>query len=273
MAAMSAMPAAGATVGGVMAFRAALFGGAGLVIGSFLTVVVYRLPRGLSVVAPRSACPGCGSPVRPRDNVPVVSYLLLRGRCRGCDVHIAAEYPAVEALTGALFVAAALRFPGTWQAVLSALLFAVLLAAALIDARHRIIPNRLTYPALAGGGLLIMIAWAADSAVSPLGALAGSALLAGGFLLVALVSPAGMGLGDVKLAAVIGLVLGSFGLRYVAVAAAIAVLAGGIGGIVALLLGRKRTETIPFGPYLATGAVAATFLGPQVAAWYGGLIR
>jgi leader peptidase (prepilin peptidase)/N-methyltransferase len=262
-----------ATVDPVEAMRVVAFGVTGLAIGSFLTVLVHRLPLGLSVVAPRSACPACAAPIPARDNVPVLSYAVLRGRCRGCNGHISAEYPAVEAATAGLFVAAALTFRGTWQAALAALLFAVLLSASLIDARHRVIPNRLTYPALGVLGGLIVAAWVSGSGVHAAGAMIGAAAMGGGLLVVALVSPGGMGMGDVKLATVIGLVLGSFGLRYVAVAAAFGVLAGGVGGLAALLGGRGRKDTIPFGPYLAGGAVAAALAGPQVAAWYGGLAR
>ncbi len=271
--AVTDVSAAAATVPSMTWFVAAAFGLFGLAFGSFLTVVVHRLPRGLSVVAPRSACPGCGTEIRSRDNVPVVSYVLLRGRCRGCDVHISGEYPATEAVTGALFVAAALTFRGTWQAAIVALFFAVLLAAALIDARHRIIPNRLTYPAIAGLGVLIVVAWATGASLSPVGALLGLLALGGGCLAVVLISPRGMGMGDVKLAALIGLVLGSLGLRYVAVAAALSVLAGGVGGMVALLAGRSRKDAIPFGPFLSGGAMVAAVVAPQVASWYGALGR
>jgi leader peptidase (prepilin peptidase)/N-methyltransferase len=255
------------------ALRLALFGLTGLAMGSFLTVVVHRLPAGLSVVAPRSACPACGSTIAARDNVPVLSYALLRGRCRGCDAHISGEYPAIEAVTAGLFVAAALTFRGTWPAAIVAIFFGVLVAAALIDARHRIIPNRLTYPSLAGLAALIVVGWASGAVLSPMGALFGLLALGGGCLAIALVSPRGMGMGDVKLAGLIGLVLGSLGLRYVAVAAALSVLAGGLGGLIALLAGRSRKDTIPFGPFLSGGAVVAAMVGPQVASWYGSLGR
>src|SRR2546421_7567597 len=130
------------------ALRLPIFALAGLIFGSFLTVVVSRTPRKVSVVAPPSACPRCGARIRMRDNVPVISYALLRGRCRGCDAHISAEYPIVESLAASLAVGAALAFPSTWVAALVAPFLGVMVAAGLIDIRHRIIPNRLTYPTL-----------------------------------------------------------------------------------------------------------------------------
>jgi leader peptidase (prepilin peptidase)/N-methyltransferase len=148
----------------------------------------------------------------------------------------------------------------------------VVVAVAAIDARHRIIPNRVTYPALVVASAVIVAAALAGGRVSVTGAALGVLAFGGGLFLVALIAPHGMGMGDVKLAALIGLVLGSLGLRYVAVAAIAGVLAGGLGGVGALLLGRSRKEAIPFGPYLAGGAVLATFAAPQVSAWYAGLL-
>jgi len=259
-------------VGTMDAARLALFAVAGLLFGSFLTVVVYRTPRGLSVVAPRSACPGCGQTVRARDNVPVLSYLMLGGKCRGCRSPISAEYPIVEALTAALFVGAALRFRSPWAAGLVAPFLGLMVAVAVIDARHRIIPNRVTYPGLLIASVVIVVAALAGGGMSIVGAALGMLAFGGSLLLVALIAPHGMGMGDVKLTALIGLVLGSLGLRYVAVAAIAGVLAGGLGGVAALLLGRSRKDAIPFGPYLAGGAVVATFVAPQVATWYTGLL-
>lgn len=246
---------------------------AGLVFGSFLTVVVHRLPRGESVVAPRSACPTCGTTVGPRDNVPVLSYLALHGRCRGCASPISVEYPITEAATAALFVGALLAFPEVAVAAIIAPFLGVMLAAALIDARHRVVPNRLTYPALVVAALALVVLAVAGQPVSLAGAAIGFAAFGGGLLVVALIAPGGMGMGDVKLAAVIGLVLGAVGLRYVGVAAGLAVLLGGIGACLALAIGRSRRSTIPFGPYLAGGAAAAALFGAPLASWYLGLAR
>lgn len=250
--------------------RGALFAAYGLVFGSFLTVVVHRLPRKQSVVAPRSACPTCGTPIRAVDNVPVVSYLLLRGRCRVCHTRISAEYPIVEALTGALFVAMAAVFSDVVVAAVVAVFTGVLLGAALIDLRHRIIPNRLIYPSLVVFFVVVGVASFVTD-LSLVRGLLGLLAFGGGLLLVALISPRGMGMGDVKLGALIGLVLGALGWRYVAVAAMAAVLLGGFAAVGALIVGRGRKDTIPFGPSLAAGAIVAALMAPAVASWYIGL--
>jgi len=245
----------------------------GLVFGSFLTVVVHRTPRKESVVAPRSACPRCGAVIRARDNIPVLSYVLLLGRCRGCDLHISAEYPVVEALTGALFVAAALAFRRTPAAAIVAPFLGLMVAVALIDARHRIIPNAVTYPALVVFGAAVPASATFGGGVSLPGAALGLVAFGGGLLVVALLSPGGMGMGDVKLAALIGLVLGSLGWRYVGAAALLAVLGGGVGAVVALARGRGRKDAIPFGPFLAGGAVLSALAAPQLSSWYLALFR
>jgi leader peptidase (prepilin peptidase) / N-methyltransferase len=253
--------------------RLSVFALAGLLFGSFLTVVTYRVPRGQSVVAPRSACPNCGTAILARDNVPVLSYLLLRGRCRQCHSHISAEYPAIEALTAALFVAAALVFRRVETAVIVAPFLGIMVATAVIDAHHRIIPNRIVYTALPLFAALILIVDVAGGRPDILGALLGFLAFGGGLFAVALISPRGMGMGDVKLAALMGLVLGALGWRYVGVAILVAILAGGIGAIVALVAGRSRKDTIPFGPYLAGGGIVSALLAPQIAAWYTGLLH
>jgi leader peptidase (prepilin peptidase)/N-methyltransferase len=239
----------------------------GLVIGSFMTVAVHRLPRGESLVAPRSRCPSCGAPIEPRDNVPVVSWLVLRGRCRRCGAPISAEYPLLELATAGLVVLAAIRHPGPWRAGIVAGLLAMMPGIALIDIRHRIIPNRLTYPALLFFPIAIVAGWLAGASVDPLAGVVGLALFGGALFVVAVVSR-GMGMGDVKLAALVGLVLGSIALRYVGVAAGAAVVLGGLGGVVALAMGRGRKSAIPFGPYLAAGAVVAGLWGDVIADWY-----
>jgi leader peptidase (prepilin peptidase) / N-methyltransferase len=257
----------------VVVVRAVVFAVFGLVFGSFLTVVVYRIPRKESIVLPGSACPSCGTPVRPRDNLPVVSYLLLRGRCHSCRAPISAEYPLTEALTGALFLGAALVFRRTAVGGVVAVFLGVMLACALIDARHRIVPNRIVYPSL---GLfaaclvaLALTGQGVDLAVAGLGLLA----YGGGLFAIAMVAPGGMGMGDVKLAALIGLVLGGLGWRYIGVAAIGAMLAGGAGAVVMLARGAGRKQAMPFGPYLAGGAVVAALFAPHIAGWYLGLGR
>ena len=245
----------------------------GLIWGSFLNVLVYRVPRGLSIVHPGSACPSCGTPIRPADNVPVVSYLVLGGRCRNCRKGISPEYPLVEFGTGLLFAGAVVVLPSVWQAAFVAPFLGLMLACALIDLRHRIIPNAIVLPSLAVFGCAAIALDLGGAPVSATGAVYGMLAYGGGLFLIALVARGGMGMGDVKLAALIGLVLGGLGLRYVAVAAGLGILAGGVGGVVALARGRGRKDAIPFGPYLAAGAIAATFVGPAVASWYSGFLH
>jgi leader peptidase (prepilin peptidase) / N-methyltransferase len=241
----------------------------GLVVGSFMTVAVHRLPKGESVVHPRSRCPACGAEIGARDNVPVLSWLLLRGRCRRCGERISVVYPILELATAALVVVAAIRYPNPWRAVLISGLLALMPGIALIDLRHRIIPNRLMYPALLLFAPLVVLARLIGDAADPARAGVGL-LLYGGILFVVAVVSRGMGMGDVKLAALIGLVLGSLGLRFVGVAAGAAILFGGVGGLVALAMGRGRKSAIPFGPYLAAGAVVAGLWGEPIASWYIG---
>jgi leader peptidase (prepilin peptidase) / N-methyltransferase len=247
---------------------AALFGIAGLLFGSFLTVVVYRVPRKEPLARGRSRCSSCGTTIGARDNVPVVSYALLRGRCRHCGAAISARYPLIELATAALFVAAALRFRGIYVSAIMGPFLGVLLAVALIDAEHRIVPNAVVYPSLILFSAAVLVGAVLGRGLSLSGAGLGLLLFGIGTLAVALVRPGGLGMGDVKLAALMGLVLGSLGLRFVAVAAGLGILLGGIGGLAALAAGHSRKSTIPFGPYLAAGAIAAAFVGGAIARWY-----
>jgi leader peptidase (prepilin peptidase)/N-methyltransferase len=235
----------------------------GAVLGSFLNVVVHRLPRHESLVTPASHCPDCGTPVKPYDNVPIISWLLLRGHCRGCGASISVRYPLVEALTAALCVAAVLAHRSATAIALSLALILLLVPAALIDLEHRIIPNRIT---AAGAVLALAIGLALDPAGEPGRLIAGAA--AGGFLLLAaLAYPGGMGMGDVKLAGMMGLFLGAA----VAPALLIALLAGvALGAVVIARKGAQagRKTAIPFGPFLALGGLLAVFVGHQLVAVY-----
>ena len=251
-----------------IAFRVAVFLPVGLVFGSFLTVVVHRVPAGESVVRPRSRCPACGATLRNIDNVPVVSWLALRGRCHACGARIPAVYPLVELGTGLLFVATALRFEDWWTAVMLAPFLGVLVALAIIDARTKKLPNRIVYPTLLVASAYLIVARLGGGSVDLLDATLGFLAYGGGLLVVALIAPRGMGMGDVKLAALIGLVLGSLGLEYVAVAAGLGIVFGGVGALVALLRGAGRKQAIPFGPFLAAGAVVATFVAPAISDAY-----
>jgi leader peptidase (prepilin peptidase)/N-methyltransferase len=243
----------------------------GLAFGSFMTVAIYRVPAGESLVRPRSRCPSCGAPIRTTDNIPVISWLLLRGRCRACGVRISPVYPLTELACGGLFAAVALVYEDPWRAILLAPFAGLMVALSVIDIRHRRIPNRLVYPAVVIAAAVIV---AGDLAGGGLDALdAGIGLFAYGLalLIIALISK-GMGMGDVKLAGLIGLVLGSIGLDLVAVAAGMGILLGGVGAIVALLAGADRKSAIPYGPYLASGAVIAVFVGRQIADAYLNLL-
>jgi len=244
--------------------EAATFAGVlGAIVGSFLNVVAYRLPRHESLVSPASHCPSCGTPVRPYDNIPILSWLLLRGHCRSCSEPISPRYPLVEALTAALCVGAVLAHHSVAGIVLSVTLILLVVPAAAIDLEHRIIPNRIT---ALGAVLALALGLALDPAGEPERLIAGAA--AGGFLLLAaLAYPGGMGMGDVKLAGVMGLLLG----RAVAPAILIALLAGVLAG--AAIIARKgahagRKTAVPFGPFLALGALVAVFAGQDIVQFY-----
>jgi leader peptidase (prepilin peptidase)/N-methyltransferase len=240
----------------------------GLVFGSFLTVVVYRVPRGESLVRPRSHCPECGTQIRAVDNVPVLSWLLLRGRCHACGARISVEYPVTELATGVLFAGVAFRYHDPWAIVLLAPFCGMLLALSVIDARTKKLPNRLVYPSLLISAAYLVVARVFGADVDLVRSAIGLLTLGGGLLLVALVVPRGMGMGDVKLGALIGLVLGAQGLGPVGVASGAAVLLGGLGAIVALIRGASRKQALPFGPFLAAGAVIAVFAGHELAGRY-----
>jgi leader peptidase (prepilin peptidase)/N-methyltransferase len=235
----------------------------GAMIGSFLNVVAYRLPRSKSLVTPGSQCPGCDTPIKPYDNVPVLGWLLLRGRCRTCRTAISPRYPAVEALTAALAVAVILVEHSTLDRVLGLVLVGILVPIALIDLDHQIIPNKITAPAAI---LAVAIGLALKPAGVPEQLIAGAGAAA--FLLVfVLAYPRGMGMGDVKLAGVLGLFLG----REVGVAIFVAVIAGTlVGAAVMARLGvqRGRKTRVPFGPFLALGGIVALLAGPAIVHWY-----
>jgi leader peptidase (prepilin peptidase) / N-methyltransferase len=237
-----------------LAIAAAFVGG--LVIGSFLNVVAWRLPRGESLVSPGSHCPGCDAPIRPYDNVPVLSWLVLRGRCRHCGEPISARYPLVELATALLYVGVVIGRDGTHDILLGLLLVTILVPVTIIDFEHRLIPNKITLPA----AVAALVAGAVtDASWLPQQLIAGAA--GGGFFfLAALAYPRGMGMGDVKLAGVLGLYLG----RAVASAILIALVAGVlVGAVIIAAKGAKegRKTAVPFGPFLALGGVIALFAG------------
>ena len=229
----------------------------GLLIGSFLNVVAWRLPRGESIVKPGSHCPACDHPVRPKDNIPVVSWLRLHGRCRDCGEPISSRYAIVEAVTGLLFaLVVAVFYDDTTQLVLGLTMICFLVPLTLIDLDTRLLPNKLTLPAAIAAVVL-------GTLLDPSGEverLAAGAAAGGFFLLAALAYPRGMGMGDVKLAAVLGLFLG----REVAAALLIGLIAGVVVGVA--IMKRKgvaegRKTAVPFGPFLAFGGVVALLFG------------
>ncbi len=237
----------------------------GTVLGSFINVVIYRLPRGRSLVRPGSRCPHCQTPIQPRDNIPLLSFLVLRGRCRACRAPIGWRYPLVEAAAGLLLVALWVRFApaGAWVPLAAGAIFGLmLLAVFVIDLDHQIVPNAITYPGLAAGLLL----------ATPQGRLVPSLLAAAGtgafFLLIAVLSRGGMGGGDIKLAAMMGAFL-----QWPAIAVAL-LLAFTIGAAAGVLLmttkKRSRKDSIPFGPSLAAGGVLALFSAEAILRWYLG---
>lgn len=240
-----------------------LAGLGGLLVGSFLNVVAYRLPRRESLLSPGSHCPGCQAPVRPYDNVPILSWVMLHGRCRACREPISVRYPLVEATCAGLAVAVVAVKHTPHDVALGLVLIAVLVPTALIDFDHRIIPNRLLAPAALAA---LIIGAATAPAELPEQLIAGAG--AGGFLLVfALAYPRGMGMGDVKLAAVLGLFLG----RSVAVALLIGVLAGVMAGIAVMSragVAKGRKTAIAFGPFLALGGVVGLLAGPALTDLY-----
>jgi leader peptidase (prepilin peptidase) / N-methyltransferase len=242
---------------------AVLAGVLGVVLGSFLNVVAYRLPRGESLSHPRSRCPGCQTPIRPYDNVPILSWLLLRGRCRACGIPISARYPLVEAATGALCALVVVAKGADEDALLGLALVLLLVPVVLIDLDHRIIPNKLMLVGAVVAPAILLATAREDLLEHALAALA-----AGGFfLLAALAYPRGMGMGDVKLAAVLGLFLG----RAVGPAIFVALIAGTLVG--AAVIARKgaregRKTAVPFGPFLALGGVVALFAGDAMVDWY-----
>jgi leader peptidase (prepilin peptidase)/N-methyltransferase len=242
---------------------AALAGILGAVIGSFLNVVAYRLPRGESLLHPGSRCPRCETPIKPYDNVPVLGWILLRGRCRACGAPISWRYPAVEAITGLLCAAVVLRFGADPDAWLGLALVLLLVPITLIDLDFQIIPNKLT-----GLGAAVAIALVLATRSDELAAHLIAGVAAGGFLLVAaLIYPSGMGMGDVKLAGVLGLFLG----RAVGPAMLVALATGSLVGMgIIAVKGAKegRKTRIPFGPWLAFGGIVGLFAGDAIVDWY-----
>ena len=244
----------------------------GLILGSFINVCIYRLPRGESVAYPASHCPACQTAIRSYQNIPVISFLFLKGCCGTCGVKISWKYPLVEALHGAAFLFILSQFGSTIETLIYCLFFASLVAVTFIDLSHRIVPDQITLPGMVIGVIC-------SSTVLPTGTISSLiGLFVGGgiFYLVAVLSLAilkkeGMGGGDIKLIAMIGAFLGWKGMLLTIFLAACS---GSIIGILLILIqGRDRAEPIPFGPFLALGAVISLFWGNGILAWYFSIAR
>lgn len=243
----------------------------GLVVGSFLNVLIYRIPRQIPFVVERSRCPWCDGKVRALDNIPLLSYLLLRGRCRLCSAPISIRYPAVEAFTAILFIGCVLRFGVTPAAGVGAVLCALIIALALIDAEHFLLPDKLTLPGIFLGLLLQPL----FPTVDLLEAIVGTLLGAGALILLInfwywLRDEEGMGMGDVNMLAMVGAFLGWQG---VAITLVIASVVGALVGSLLMLSKRLGLRSrLPFGVFLALGALVALFWGNGLVAAYLGLL-
>ena len=234
----------------------------GAMLGSFLNVVIHRLPRRESLIVPGSHCPHCGVPIRAWDNIPILSFLVLRGRCRVCRRPISPRYPLVEATAGILVAASWLRMDSLLTFAAAAVFSLILVAIFFIDLEHQIVPNALTYPGLLLG---LILAVPQERFGNALLTAAGAGAF---FLLIAIISRGGMGGGDIKLAAMMGAFLGW---RAVAVALLLAFTLGAVVGLLLMGLGRRsRKDPIPFGPALAVGAVLALFGAEDLIRWYFG---
>lgn len=244
----------------------------GLIVGSFANVCIYRIPAGLSVVSPRSRCPGCGMEIRALDNVPVLSWLLLLGRCRACRQPISARYPAVEATNGLLYLGLALKMGPSVAALLAMVFATLLLILSLIDLDHHLLPDVLTLPGVAFG-------LAASLLRSPPSILEAALAAAGGYLALALLARAAeayygeeaIGQGDWKMVAMLGAFLGA---KAAMLAIVIGTLCGALLGVgLMVFAGRSGRMRLPLGTFLGLGGLATLLVGPPVLAWYGAFFR
>jgi leader peptidase (prepilin peptidase)/N-methyltransferase len=244
----------------------------GLIVGSFANVCIYRLPRGESVVAPPSRCPRCGSGVAPWDNIPVLSYLVLRGRCRNCRAGISPRYPAVEALNALCYLGLALQFGPHLRTVVLMAFVSALIVLSLIDVDHRLLPNVITLPGIAVG----LAASFLPGPPTPLSSAVGAA---GGYLAFWAVAAAyrkargveGLGQGDWKMTAMLGAVLGWDQMLLTVFVASVAGTVVGLGLIA--WRGRDRQYPLPLGTFLGLAGVVVAFVGEPVTAWYRGLLN
>lgn len=253
----------------ILVFTAVLLG---LAIGSFVNVVAYRVSSGRSVMTPASACPHCDHSIAPRDNIPVVSWVLLRGRCRHCDRSISVRYPIVEVVTASLFVATVFAVGEHWVIPAYWWFVGVTLTLTLTDIDHKLIPNRILFPGTAVGAALLLAGSLLDGDLPMFGwGLVGAVGYFVGLLIIALVARGGFGYGDVKLAFLLGMFTGYDRPGSALVAAFLAFVGGGVLSLLLLVFRIKgRKDAIPFGPYLIVGAYIAVALGGGIVDWYLG---
>ncbi|MBT0768949.1 prepilin peptidase [Kineosporia sp. J2-2] len=244
--------------------------GFGLLVGSFLNVVIVRVPQDLSVVTPRSACPTCGEPISGWDNVPVLSWLLLRGRSRCCDERISLLYPVVEAVTGVAFALVVAWKGWSWEILPLLYLAAISIALAVIDYQVHRLPDLITFPSYPVAAILLtVVALAEGEPRRTIGAAVGGVVLWGFYFLLWRVNSRGMGWGDIKLGGILGMYLGWYGWEETAVGAFAAFLTGAVVGIVAMLFfGATRKSAIPFGPFMLAGAWLGLIWGSPLVDWY-----
>ena len=240
----------------------------GLALGSFLNVCIYRIPQKKSLLSPGSFCPKCGTKIRYRDNIPLISYILLRGKCRNCQEKISFQYPLVEFITPLLLVLTYWRFGLSWSFAARSILTLVLIATFFIDLKHRIIPDVLTLPGIIIGFLLSFLIKSPGFVQSLLGIIVGGGM----FYLAAILGDLlfkkeSMGGGDIKLAAMLGAFLGW---QKIFLVFFVSALLGSIIGIISLYLSRevKKTHAVPFGTFLALGAIIALFFGDSLISFY-----
>jgi leader peptidase (prepilin peptidase)/N-methyltransferase len=245
----------------------------GLAVGSFLNVVIYRVPRHESIITPRSKCPSCDAPIKDRDNIPVLSWLILRGKCRACRAPISPRYLLVELAGCALFAGAAARLGYDWDLPAMLVLFASLLALSCIDIEHLVLPKVIVYPTFAAViGLLSLAAGETNHWHALFVAAICSISWFAVFFILNLASPRLLGFGDVRLALVLGLSLGWFGWRYAVLGFFVANVIGAFVGLA--LIGLKkmtRDQPIPYGVFLALGTAFAIFVGPEIVPWAKGI--
>jgi leader peptidase (prepilin peptidase) / N-methyltransferase len=239
----------------------------GMCIGSFLNVCIYRLPAGKSIVRPASACPACGTTIRWYDNIPLISYVILRGRCRGCKVSISIRYPIIELLSGLFAMISWMHYGYGLPCLIYFILIAALLVITFIDIDHRIIPDIISLPGILLGFVASFIMPQLNWYDSLIGiAAGGGSLLAVAWGYQLITGKEGMGGGDIKLLAMVGAFLGWKGVLFTIMASSL--IGTAVGMVVMLRSGKGIKMALPFGPFLAMGAILYIFLGQQLIGWY-----